>query len=273
MIAFPNAKINLGLQVTERRPDGYHNLETLFYPVPLADILEVVPGNSFQFKATGLELDAEPGKNLAVRAYDLLRKEFDLPPVRIHLHKVIPFGAGLGGGSADAAFMLNMVNELFSLRLTTDRLKSFAARIGADCPFFIENRPAFASGTGHILSPANIDLSAYHLVIAKPPYGVSTAEAYRSITPRKPETPLTEILSRPADEWKEFLSNDFEDPVFRLYPGIRDLKEQFYRSGAVYASMSGSGSAVFGLFRERIPDLTEFSGEGLFVYQNRLGIL
>jgi 4-diphosphocytidyl-2-C-methyl-D-erythritol kinase len=273
MIAFPNAKINLGLQVTGRRPDGYHNLETFFYPVPLSDMLEVVPGNSFHFRATGLVLDAVPDKNLVVRAYDLLRKEFDLPPVQIHLHKVIPFGAGLGGGSADAAFMLKMINEMFSLGLTPEALKSYAAGIGADCPFFIDNLPAFASGTGNILTPSGINLDDYHLVIVKPPYGVSTAEAYRSITPRKPAVPLTEILARPADEWKELLVNDFEEPVFSLYPGIRELKERLYRSGAVYASMSGSGSAVFGLFRDKIPDLAEWSGEGLFVYQSRLGIL
>jgi 4-diphosphocytidyl-2-C-methyl-D-erythritol kinase len=254
MICFPNAKINLGLKVTERRPDGYHNLESLFYPVPLNDILEVLPGKHFAFESSGIPVDAEPDKNLVVRAYNLLKNIYGLPPVRIHLHKAIPFGAGLGGGSSDAAFMLRLLSRMFSLDLPADELRTYAARLGADCPFFIDNQPAFATGTGNVLTPVSLDLSSFHLLLVKPPFGVNTAQAYRAINPGKNITPFTDIIQQPADSWKDTLVNDFEKPVFEMFPEIARIKHLLYENGAVYASMSGSGSAVFGLFRHK-PDI------------------
>lgn len=266
MISFPNAKINLGLHVTERRPDGYHNLETLFYPVSLTDILEVIPGSSFSFDASGLNVDAEPEKNLVVRAYNLLKEEFGLPPVKIWLHKVIPFGAGLGGGSSDAAFMLKMANELFSLGLPASQLKAYAVRIGADCPFFIDNIPSLATGTGNQLQPVDINLQDYKIVIVKPSFGVNTAQAYRSIVPGQPAKALSGIVSLAPEMWKDLLTNDFEKPVFLMFPELAEIKKKLYDLGAVYASMSGSGSAVFGLFRDPLPDLSNQFDEDCQVF-------
>jgi 4-diphosphocytidyl-2-C-methyl-D-erythritol kinase len=256
MVSFPNAKINLGLSVTERRPDGYHNLETVFYPVKLCDILEVIRADRFSFQQTGLAMEIPPEDNLVVKAFRLQEKQFDLPPVKIHLHKVIPTGAGLGGGSSDAAFLLKMVNELFQTGLTVQQLEKLAGTLGADCPFFIGNTPAMATGTGHILEPVRIDLSAFHLVLVKPSFSVSTAMAYRSITPRTPAIPVSEIITRPVETWRGSLVNDFEEPVCQLFPEIGNIRDTLYRHGAVYAAMSGSGSAVYGLFSE-IPERPE----------------
>lgn len=262
MIAFPNAKINLGLHVTERRTDGYHNLETVFYPVELADVLEVLPGTVFSFESSGMVVDGEPGENLVVRAYKLLHNMYYLPPVRIHLHKAIPSGAGLGGGSSDAAFMLKTLNQLFDLSLSDEKLKDYADRLGADCPFFIENRPALASGTGDILKPLDLKLEDLYTVIIKPPFGVNTAAAYKAITPGRPAANLSLLCTEPVANWKDFLINDFEKPVFQMFPEISKIKEKLYQMGAIYASMSGSGSAVFGLFREKMQNIrTEFSHE------------
>ncbi len=253
MITFPNAKINLGLYVVERRPDGYHNLETLFYPVQLTDILEVLPASQYAFHTSGLNMACEPGENLVEKAYHLLQQACDLPPVRIHLHKVIPPGAGLGGGSSDAAFMLKMLNSLFHKGIPDDQLEKFAGMLGADCPFFIANKPVLASGTGDRMTPAEIDLSAFKLILVKPPFSVNTAEAYRAIRPSKPQIRLTEIISQPVSTWKNRLVNDFEKTVFTIFPEIGRIKKELYRLGAVYASMTGSGSAVFGLF-DQLPD-------------------
>ncbi|HNZ70117.1 MAG: 4-(cytidine 5'-diphospho)-2-C-methyl-D-erythritol kinase [Bacteroidota bacterium] len=250
MISFPNAKINLGLHVVERRSDGYHNLESLFYPVELCDILEVIPGERFGFQSTGLTIEGPEEENLVVRAWRLLQKRFDLPPVRIHLHKVIPIGAGLGGGSSDGAFMLKMANDLFMLGMTEAKLEEMAAALGADCPFFIGNRAALATGTGNILQPVDLDLSGYKIVIVKPPLAVSTGMAYKVVTPRRPDHTVAEVVTRPVEEWKELLVNDFEEHVFAMFPEIGTIREELFRLGAVYASMSGSGSSVYGLFRE-----------------------
>lgn len=250
MISFPNAKINLGLHVVERRSDGYHNLESLFYPVELCDILEVIPGERFGFQSTGLTIKGPEEENLVVRAWRLLQKRFDLPPVRIHLHKVIPIGAGLGGGSSDGAFMLKMANDLFMLGMTEAKLEEMAAALGADCPFFIGNRAALATGTGNILQPVDLDLSGYKIVIVKPPLAVSTGMAYKVVTPRRPDHTVVEVVTRPVEEWKELLVNDFEEHVFAMFPEIGTIREELFRLGAVYASMSGSGSSVYGLFRE-----------------------
>jgi 4-diphosphocytidyl-2-C-methyl-D-erythritol kinase len=266
MVQFPNAKINLGLSVTERRSDGYHNLETVFYPVPLCDVLEVIRGETFSFRVSGWALDGPEEENLVVRAWRLLQVRFGLPPVTVRLHKVIPSGAGLGGGSSDAAFMLKMVNDLFSLALSEAELEAEAGKLGADCPFFIRNTPSFATGTGNILSPAEVDLAGFHLVLVKPPLHVHTGKAYQAITPRQPAVSVQKVVQQPVDSWKGTLTNDFEEPVFNMFPMIREIKEELYRRGAVYASMSGSGSAVFGLFRESPGDLPEAFSRDCFIF-------
>ena len=267
MITFPNAKINIGLNVVEKRPDGYHNLETIFYPVKLSDALEVIEAEETAFSSSGIEIDATPENNLVYKAYSLLAGDFELPQVKMHLHKVIPFGAGLGGGSADAAFALKMLNDYFGLGLTTAQLEDYAARIGADCPFFIENKPTFAYGIGDQFKPVNLDLSAYKIVIVKPYFSVSTPQAYQNITPIKPDFNLLEIDQLPIEEWKTVVRNDFEKSVFPQFPEIEKLKNSLYEAGAVYASMSGSGSAVFGIFRHSPVDLDRFLPEGIFIYR------
>ena len=228
MIAFPNAKINIGLNVVEKRPDGYHNLETIFYPVKLTDALEVVEAEETAFSSSGIGIDALPENNLVYQAYNLLRKDFKLPPVKMHLHKVIPFGAGLGGGSADAAFALKMLNDTFQLKLPDEKLEEYAAQIGADCPFFIQNKPTFAHGIGNKFKPVNLDLSAYEIAIFKPPFSVSTPQAYKNIVPLKPDFNLQEIDQLPIEDWKDVVKNDFEKTVFPQFPEIEKLKEKLY---------------------------------------------
>ncbi|WP_372649232.1 4-(cytidine 5'-diphospho)-2-C-methyl-D-erythritol kinase [Draconibacterium sp.] len=267
MITFPNAKINIGLNVVEKRPDGYHNLETIFYPVKLSDALEVIEAEETAFSSSGIEIDSTAENNLVYKAYSLLAGDFHLSPVKMHLHKVIPFGAGLGGGSADAAFALKMLNDYFGLGLTTIQLENYAARIGADCPFFIENKPTFAHSIGDQFKPVNLDLSAYEIVIVKPPISVSTPQAYRNIVPTKPGFNLLEIDQLPIEEWKTVVKNDFEKSVFPQLPEIENLKENLYEAGAVYASMSGSGSAVFGIFRHLPTNLDRFLPKGIFIYR------
>lgn len=258
MITFPNAKINLGLNVVEKRPDNYHNIETVFIPLGLKDILEVVHNTEseapYMMENTGIVVDAPVQENICVKALELLKKDFDIGPVKIHLHKVIPFGAGLGGGSSDGANMLKLVNDFFELELTNGRLKKYAVQLGADCPFFIENRPVFATGIGDITEPVDINLSGYYFVLIIPDIKVSTPEAYRYVKPKTPEYDLREIIKLPVEEWKGKIINDFEHSVFKQYPGIKKVKDYLYESGAVYASMSGSGSSVYGFFRGK-PDL------------------
>ena len=252
MITFPNIKINLGLSITEKRPDGYHNLETVFYPVALEDALEIRTNPEAQQKFTlhqhGMEIAGNPENNLVVKAYLLLDKEFHLPPVEIHLYKHIPSGAGLGGGSSDAAFMLKLLNEHYNLQLSDNQLEDYAATLGADCAFFIKNTPTYAEGIGNIFSPIELSLKGYRLMIVKPDVFVSTREAFANIRPHRPEYPVREVIRRPVAEWKDTLINDFEASVFPQYPVIGEIKEELYHQGAIYASMSGSGSSVFGLF-------------------------
>lgn len=274
MICFPNAKINLGLHVVSRRKDGYHNLETIFYPIGLKDALEIIPGEKstgdkislpiFRFFQTGIPIGESPETNLVIKALNSIAAEKKLPEIDIHLLKKIPFGAGLGGGSSDAAFMLRLLNETFNLGYSEEELRLRAARLGADCPFFIMNRPALATGIGDQLEPIELDVSNYQLLLVKPDIMVSTKEAYAMITPRQPGLPLKEIIRRPPDEWRELLKNDFEPPVFKKFPEICRIKKQLYEMGAVYASMSGSGSSVFGLF-ESEPDW-QGKFEGHFVW-------
>lgn len=275
MITFPNAKINLGLNIVEKRPDGYHNLETVFYPVPIEDALEVnvlnEGGRKFRLHQAGLEIEGEAENNLVVKAYKLLDEQFDLPPVEIHLFKHIPSGAGLGGGSSDAAYMLKLLNEKFSLKLTEETLEEYAARLGADCAFFIRNTPTYAEGIGNLFSPIRLSLKGYRILLVKPDLFVSTREAFSRIRPRRQETPLSEVIERPIEEWKELMINDFEESVFPQFPAIGELKEKLYRQGALYAAMSGSGSSVFGLFGPEEDTLPEdIWGERAFVYQGIL---
>ncbi len=255
MITFPNAKINLGLDVVERRPDGYHNLETIFYPIPLQDILEITPATDddapdYTFKMFNAHFDGDDNDNLVVKAYKILAADHKLPKVDISLYKHIPTGAGLGGGSADAAFALKMLNEMGSLTLTYEELEAYAARLGADCAFFIKNTPTYATGIGNILTPTPCSLAGYHLVLVKPDIHISTKEAYSLVVPAAAETPLTHIATLPAEEWKGVMKNDFEKSVFAKHPSCEKIKEKLYQMGAVYASMSGSGSSFFGIFKE-----------------------
>ena len=275
MITFPNAKINLGLNITAKRPDGYHNLETVFYPVPIEDALEIhVQNNStdkkFALHQAGMEITGNAEDNLVVKAYLLLDKEFNLPPVDIHLYKHIPSGAGLGGGSSDAAFMLKLLNERFELKLTDEKLEEYAATLGADCAFFIKNTPTYAEGIGNIFSPLSLSLKGYQILLVKPDIFVSTREAFSLIRPHEPEYSLKEIITHPVSEWKEQMVNDFEASVFPQYPVNGEIKEELYKNGAMYAAMSGSGSSVFGLFAPdiTIPDIN--FGERSFVFKGKL---
>ncbi len=271
MIAFPNAKINLGLHITEKRPDGYHNLETVFYPIPLTDALEIVQASGtraagYSLSCSGVEVTGRAEDNLVVKAYTLLAREYPLPLVDIFLHKHIPSGAGMGGGSSDAAFMLKLLNEQFSLKLTEEQLEAYAAMLGADCAFFIRNSPVFAEGIGNLFSPVSVSLKGYRLLVVKPDVFVSTREAFAQIRPHRPACPLREVIARPVNEWKSLLVNDFEESVFPQFPTIRELKEEMYGQGAVYASMSGSGSSVFGLFDTK-KELPDFSGNSNFCFE------
>lgn len=252
MICFPNAKINLGLNVVSKRPDGYHNIETIFYPVPLKDGLEIIKADHFSFSQTGIEVDAPIEKNLVIKAMRLLEEQYSIPSLEIHLLKAIPFGAGLGGGSADAAFMLKLINNYCELQIPDEKLEELAVHIGADCPFFIKNKPVFATGTGNIFEPVSVSLSNYFMVLVKPPVSVSTPEAYAHVKPAHPAMSLKEIIQKPVNEWKNLMINDFERSVFPEFPRIKAIKEALYCNGAVYASMSGSGSSVYGLFEQPV---------------------
>ncbi len=275
MITFPNCKINLGLNIVSRRADGYHNLETVFYPVQLHDSLEVLPlndirGTKYILHQYGNAIDCDPEKNLVVKAYRLLDKLYDLPPVEIHLLKHIPSGAGLGGGSSDAAFMLKLLNEQFKLNLSTAQLECHAATLGADCAFFIQNQPTFATGIGDVFSPVTLSLRDYQIVIIKPDVFVSTKEAFARITPQTPTESVCDIVQLPVSEWRDRLFNDFETSIFPQHPEIQAIKELLYEKGAEYASMSGSGSSVFGIFSPDI-ELPEISlSENSFHFNGRL---
>jgi 4-diphosphocytidyl-2-C-methyl-D-erythritol kinase len=252
MITFPNSKINIGLNITEKRSDGYHNLETIFYPIDLCDSLEFVKSEETRFNCTGLKIEGEQDNNLILKAYRLLKEEFDLPNIDIHLHKSIPMGAGLGGGSADAAFMLKMLNEEFKLNLSSQELQQRAVKLGADCPFFIDNKAVLAKGIGNIFEPTNVDLKGYYIVLIKPDVHVSTAEAYGGCKPQRWETSLEEAIQRPIEEWKDYIFNDFEKTVFVAHPELAKIKEMLYAKGAIYAAMSGSGSTIYGIFKNKI---------------------
>ena len=275
MICYPNVKINLGLKVLRKREDGYHDLETLFLPYPgIADCLEIISGDDYSRTLAGLRerypsltqaisedgklmitlarregVDWDPLKDLTAKAYFLLNAQYDLPPMKIYLEKLSPVGAGLGGGSSDAAFALRMIATLADLKLSDKELAAYAAQLGSDCAFFIYNKPMFGSGRGEILEPFELSLEGYRIEVFIPEgIAVSTADAYRGIVPRIPEVPLKEILRRPVSSWKDCLDNDFESTVFAKYPALATVKAELYKKGAIYAAMSGSGSAFFGIF-------------------------
>jgi len=250
MISFPNAKINLGLQITEKRTDGFHNLETVFFPVGWSDALEIAHSDELCFTNSGIAISGSPESNLVMKAYNLLRNDFNIPPLKIHLHKQIPFGAGLGGGSADGAFMLRMLNNTFNLDISQEKLFEYAAVLGSDCPFFILNKPAFATGRGNIMNEINLNVKGLYLLLVKPPVEVATANAFQNVIPQKPTVSLSELINLPVQDWKNNIVNQFESSVFLQYPEIAAIKTMLYDLDAVYASMSGSGSCVFGLFNE-----------------------
>ncbi len=253
MLAFPNAKINLGLYITEKRPDGFHNLESCFYPIGCTDVLEVIESETVQFTSSGIDIPGEGSSNLCMKAYRTLKDVFDLPPVHIHLHKVIPIGAGLGGGSADAAFTLKILNEKFDLKLSESQLEDYLRPLGSDCAFFVKNQPRYCYGKGDLFEDIHMMLSGYFLVLVYPGIHISTVEAYAGIRPKRPTVSLKDTLSQPIQAWKESLHNDFEDSLFVKYPTLPAIKEKLYEQGAVYASMSGSGSTIYGLFEKEIP--------------------
>ncbi len=250
MIAFPNAKINLGLRITEKRPDGYHNLQSVFYPVGWCDVLEILPADTLSFKSTGLPIPGDAATNLCRTAYGLLKQEFDLPPVRIHLHKVVPIGAGLGGGSADGAFTLRLLNERFGLNCSPEILETYARKLGSDCAFFVKNEPRFCFGKGDEFAETAVSLAGVWAVLVNPGIHISTAEAYASVTPRAPEMDLREALHQPRETWRTTVRNDFETSLLPRYPVVGKIRQHLYETGAFYASMTGSGSTVFGLFSQ-----------------------
>ena len=267
MITYPNAKINIGLNITERRPDGYHNIESVFYPINLQDAVEIKtiegeePQGGYKLKVSGTILDGTPDDNLVVKAYQLLRKDFNFPAQKIHLYKHIPVGAGLGGGSSDAAAIIKMLNDKFALGLTSEQMQNYAVQIGADCPFFINNTPVFATGIGNIFTPIEFSLHGKTIILVKPDIFVSTRDAYALVKPSPAAIPLTEAIKQPISEWKQIITNDFEKSVFAKYPEIAAIKDKLYDMGAIYASMSGSGSAVYGIFDSPIEYADEiFSG-------------
>ena len=275
MITFPVAKINLGLNVVEKRADGYHNLQTVFYPVPIMDALEIVPMSEgfpsdvdCDLKVTNITIEGDEQRNLVVRAYQLLKADFpDLPRVHAHLWKGIPTQAGMGGGSSDCGYMIRLLNETFDMGLSSEQMQQYAARLGADCAFFIESRACYAEGIGERLQPIDLDLSGWHIGVVRPDIPVPTKEAFSRIHPHYPALNCRDVVKQPVETWRDRLTNDFEESVFALHPEIGAVKEQLYKMGATYAAMSGSGSALFGLFkdepdalRQTFPDMFTFSG-------------
>jgi 4-diphosphocytidyl-2-C-methyl-D-erythritol kinase len=252
VVTFPNCKINLGLQILRKREDGFHDLETVFYPIPLTDALEVIHETDNQkqisFSSSGISINGKEEDNICIKAYQLLKKDFDLPPVKIHLHKTIPVGAGLGGGSSDGAFMLLLLNKKFALNISEEKMIEYALQLGSDCPFFIKNKACYATQRGEKLNHIQLDLSQYKIVLINPEIHINTGWAFSQIRPLENRTSILEIIQQPVEDWKGQLSNDFEEAVFQHHPAIKEIKEELYQKGAVYAAMSGSGSTVFGLF-------------------------
>ena len=248
MVVFPNAKINIGLQILEKRTDGFHNIASCFYPVGWSDVLEVIPAQKISFQSTGIPIPGETAGNLCLKAYQSLKADFDLPPVQIHLHKVIPIGAGLGGGSANGAFMLKVLNQLFNLNLTNNQLEAYARLLGSDCAFFIQNEPRYCYQKGDQFEDISLSLAGKQIVLVNPKIHIGTAEAYSGVKPRFPAIELRNALLQPIELWKNLIFNDFEANLLANYPVISVVKQKLYELGASYASMTGSGSTVFGIF-------------------------
>jgi len=250
MIVYPNAKINIGLNVIRKRDDGYHELSSIFYPVlDVYDILEILPSDKFIISISGIEIPGEG--NICEKSWKLVHDKFGIGNVKIHLHKMTPIGAGLGGGSADASFTLKALNELFKLNLSHSQLEEYALQLGADCPFFIDNIPKYVQGIGEKMTAFDLDLSDYEIRLVDPGIHVSTKDAYSGVVPKTPKLTIEEIIKLPIKEWKNKLKNDFEESVFEKHPQLKELKEHLYNDGAIYASMSGSGSVLFGVFRKQ----------------------
>jgi len=274
MVIFPNCKINLGLHIIRKRTDGYHDLETVFHPLQLKDALEIIRTDQtiagtpdISFTASGLPIEGENNNNLCIKAYQLLKKDFpELLKFKMHLHKVIPMGAGLGGGSADGAFALQLFNQLGNLGLSQPQLLDYALKLGSDCPFFILNKPCFATSRGEQMKELDLNLSGYKFVIVNPGVHISTAWAFAHIIPANPEYRLTEIIALPVTEWKKLLYNDFESPVLKAYPALQHIKDQFYQTGAIYASMSGSGSTFYGIYEKSVTPQLSFPSEYLQIH-------
>jgi len=249
MIQFPNCKINLGLSILAKRPDGYHELETVFYPIAVSDALEILPADSLTMSQSGIAVPGDPAQNLCLKAYHLLKKDYPkLPAVQMHLHKNIPMGAGLGGGSSDGTAALIILNQQFSLGLNESQLIDYASQLGSDCPFFVYNKACHATGRGEILTPIALDLSNYQFLLAHPGIHIATAWAFQQLNPHTKSESIQAIVEKPIAEWKACLMNDFEAPVFKAEPTLSNIKDQIYQLGAIYASMSGSGSSLFGIF-------------------------
>ncbi|MGD1839459.1 MAG: 4-(cytidine 5'-diphospho)-2-C-methyl-D-erythritol kinase [Thermonemataceae bacterium] len=254
MLCFPNAKINIGLQVTKKRPDGFHNLLSAFYPVGWCDILEILPADAWHFTNTGISIPDIGENNLCLKAYQLLQNDFDLPPVQIHLHKIIPIGAGLGGGSSDAAFTLKSLNTIFNLNLTTAQLEQYARQLGSDCAFFVQNQPRYCYEKGDQFEALPLHLKDFYIVIVYPNLHISTKEAYSSIRPKAPTFDLKEMLKQQDfDKWRSTVENDFEPALFNKYPALSAIKQKLYDDyGACYVAMTGSGSAIYGIFDQEV---------------------
>lgn len=262
MISFPIVKINIGLNIIAKRKDGYHEICSLFYPVPVKDILEIVPAQQMKWETAGLSIPGNEKENLVWKAYELLKEDFDIPPVSIFLYKNIPMGGGLGGGSSNGAETLKMLNELFELGLTTQQLKEKALKLGSDCPFFIDSTPQLVKGRGDVLSPFELDLKGKYLVLINNGTHINTADAYGRVNPQTPVVLLENELLLPVEKWRNNIVNDFEAPTFAVYSALKKIKSQLYELGATYASLTGSGSTLFGIFNES-PDL-----KNLFDFEN-----
>ncbi len=274
MITFPNAKINIGLNIIEKRDDGFHSIESVFYPVGLCDALEVIENmeagaERFTFTSSGIEIPGDPTDNLCYFAYHLVSQDYPVPAVKVHLHKHIPIGAGLGGGSSDAAFFIKLLNDKFELGISWGEMHHYARQLGSDCSFFISNRASFAEGRGDEYESMQLDLSKYHVVLVYPKIHIDTGKAYSAVKPKAPVRSLeSDMLNLPPEKWKGIIHNDFEDSVFLQFPEIEKIKEKLYEKGAIYASMSGSGSTVFGIFEKETDFASEF--KDAFVFEGKL---
>lgn len=274
MISFPNAKINIGLNIIEKRDDGYHNIESAFYPVTLCDALEIIENKDdsserISFTFSGIEIPGNADDNLCWYAYHLIAADYVLPNIKVHLHKHVPIGAGLGGGSADAAFFIHLLNDKFELGISWGEMHNYARQLGSDCSFFISNKPSFAEGTGDQYESMKLDLSKYHIALVYPNIHINTAKAYSGVIPKRPTRSLeNDLLNLPIQQWKEFIHNDFEDSVFLQFPELKEIKQQLYSMGAEYAAMSGSGSTVYGIFKNQTDLKNNF--KNCFVWEGQM---